>query len=386
MSAAGRAEQRRRVTQNQSAGLPPGSAGKRWSLGGDRGTPCSRSLSLDHRSFPARLAALALLLASSLLGCIQIELFGGGRGNFVETVVHVQGEQGPGAARFLLVEVDGIIHLGDQSSFLGTRESTVARIREQLDVARRDASLRGVLLRIDSPGGGATASDVIYAELLRFKRDRAIPVVAHFLGMAASGGYYVAMAADELVAEPTTVTGSIGVIFAGVNVSGLMKRWGIEDQTLTAGRYKDAGSMLRPQTPEDREILQSVVDDLYERFRAVVERGRPNLDREQVDRLADGRLYSAQQALENGLVDRVGDIEEAVDRLQERAGVSGSVVVSYHRSREWRRNLYTRSRDGETGLEQRETPPLLLEGLAPGFLYLWPGASHFPWLSVPSIT
>ena len=364
--------------------MPPGSAGKRWSLGGDRGTPCSRSLCLHLRSSRSRLLGVALLLVAPLLGCIQIELLGGGRGKLVETVVHVQGGEGTGAARFLLVDVDGIIHLGDQSSLLGTKESTVARIREQLDAARRDASIRGVLLRIDSPGGGATASDVIYSELLRFKRDRAVPIVAHFLGMAASGGYYVAMAADELVAEPTTVTGSIGVIFAGVNLSGLMERWGIEDQTLTAGRYKDAGSMLRPQTREDREILQSVIDDLYARFRTVVGRGRPELSPGRIDTLADGRLYSAKQALENGLIDRVGDIEEAVGRLQERAGVERSVVVSYHRPSEWRRNLYTRSRDEGVPLEHSEPRRMPLEGLTPGFLYLWPGASQLPWLSVLS--
>jgi protease-4 len=326
------------------------------------------------------LAAGALvLLASLLLGCIQLELLGGGRKSLVETVVYSHGDEGERGAKFLLVEVDGIIHLGDNSSFLGTQESTVARIREQLDAARRDSNIRGLLLRIDSPGGGATASDLIYGELLRFKRDRDVPIVAHFLGMAASGGYYVAMAADEIVAEPTTVTGSIGVIFAGVNLSGLMKRWGIEDQTLTAGRYKDAGSMLRPQTDEERAILQSVIDDLYDRFRSVVDTGRPGLGRERVDALADGRLYSANQALENGLVDRVGDIEEAVARLQERAGVSRSVVVSYHRPSEWRRNLYTRSSTGSAAFESPHPAQALLERLKPGFLYLWPGASQHPW-------
>jgi len=165
---------------------------------------------------------MLVVLGSWWLGCIQIELLGGSRQSLVETVVHVQGGEGQGGAKFLLLEVDGVIELGDQSSFLGTRESSVSRIREQLDAARRDSSIRGVLLRIDSPGGGATASDLIYTELLRFKRERKVPIVAHFLGMAASGGYYVAMAADEIVAEPTTVTGSIGVIFTGVNISGLM--------------------------------------------------------------------------------------------------------------------------------------------------------------------
>jgi protease-4 len=283
-------------------------------------------------------------------------------------------------SKFLLIEVDGLITLGDESSWVGTsRESTVARIREILDAARSDVSVRGLLLRIDSPGGSATASDLVYSELMRFKRDRELPIVAHFLGMAASGGYYVAMAADEIVAEPTAVTGSIGVIFSSVNVSGLMEKWGIEDQTITAGRYKDAGSMLRPQTAEEREILQSVIDDLFDRFRGVVDAGRPKLGRERVDELADGRLYSADQALANGLIDRVGGIEDAVAALETRAGSGHSTVVSYHRQGEWRRNLYTRAAPASPEFGSSDVS--LADWFAPGFHFLWPGA-----LSLPDLT
>lgn len=399
------------ATENQPAGAPLGSAGNRRSLGGDCGAPRSRCLLFGDSAVLSRWAAgawagafgaagaarfcalarrscfavVTLLLASLGVGCIQIELLGGGRQSLVETVVYTHGEGSSSVARFVLIEVDGIIQLGGQSSWLGTEEGTVARIREQLDAARRDSRIQGLLLRIDSPGGGATASDLIYSEILRFKREREIPVVAHFLGMAASGGYYVAMAADEIVAEPTTVTGSIGVIFSGVNVSGLMKRWGIEDQTLTSGRYKDAGSMFRPQTDDERAILQSVIDDLYERFRSVVDAGRPNLSREQVDVLADGRLYSASQALESGLVDHVGDIEEAVSRLSERAGADRAVVVSYHRPREWRRNLYTRSSLPKPRVDGPPPFQALLERVTPGFFYLWPGASQLPWAALPPI-
>ncbi len=313
------------------------------------------------------LRALAVVLVSSVgLGCIQIDLFRGGQGPFVETVVHTHRGDGGEPAKLLLIELDGVIGRGDAISLFGSgQEGTVARLREQLDRARNDSELRGVLLRIDSPGGEATASDVVYAEIMRFKRDRGLPVVAHFYGMAASGGYYVAMAADEIVAEPTTVTGSIGVIFSSVNLSGLMQRFGIEDQTTKGGAYKDAGSMLRPQTPEDRAILQGVIDDLHLRFRDVVALGRPKLSREEVDALSDGRIFSAPQALSNGLVDRVGDIEDAVDALEKRAGATGSFVVSYHRPAEWRRNLYTRSPAEAPRADGSRT------GLGPGFHYLW---------------
>jgi len=316
------------------------------------------------------LPALALLVVT-LGGCIQIDLFGGARGPLVESTVY--GQRGP---KILMLELDGVIHQEEESGPFGPeRESTVARIREELDHARRDDQVRAVLLRINTPGGGATASDVIHAELMRFKRERNVPIVAHFLGMATSGGYYVAMAADEIVAEPTSVTGSIGVVFVGVNFAGLMERWGIEDQTVAAGVHKDAGSPLRRMTREERAIFEGVIGDLHARFRDVVVEGRPKLDRLRVEALSDGRIYSAPQALENGLVDRIGSLEDSIERLEKRLGVSESIVVSYHRPREWRQNLYTRAPMPASATHRTPDPTLLLRGIEPGFQYLWwPGA------------
>ena len=305
----------------------------------------------------------------------------------VETLVHVHGEQGERGAKLLLIEIDGVIGRGDTLDLFGSdEESTIARVREQLDRARSDEALKGILLRIDSPGGEATASDAIYTELLRFKRDRGLPIVAHLFGLAASGGYYVAMAADEIVAEPTTVTGSIGVIFTSVNFSGLMERYGVRDQTTKAGDFKDIGSMLRPQTDSERAILQGVIDDLHERFRQVVAAGRPALASERVEALSDGRIFSAPQALANGLVDRIGDIEVSVAALEGRIGVERSWVVSYHRPREWRRNLYTRS---PVRLPETRSVTGGASGrglLAPGFHYLWfPGALPLPFSAAPAL-
>ena len=324
--------------------------------------------------------ASALVAAALATGCIQIDIFGGTRGSLVETVVH--GQRG---AKILMLEIDGLIQQQEESGLLGpTRESTVARIREQLDGARGDDNVRALLLRIDTPGGGATASDVIYAELMRFKRERDVPIVAHFMGTATSGGYYVAMAADEIVAEPTTVTGSIGVIFVGVNVAGLMKRWGIEDQTITAGIHKDAGSPLRRMTDEEREIFATVIEDLHDRFREVVALGRPGLTRERVDELADGRIYSAPQALENGLVDHIGSIEESVELLEKRLGVSESIVVSYHRPREWRQNLYTRSLTPPARRGTHLDPTAAFAAMKPGFHYLWWPGAPLGWPGAPA--
>jgi len=306
----------------------------------------------------------ALALASS--GCVNVHLFGGLPQPLIETVIY--GESGP---KILLIDIDGVISESrDERGILEpSEESMVARVSEELDRARKDSNVRAVLLRINSPGGTVTASDIVYQELMRFKREREVPVVAHLMGVAASGGYYVAMAADELIAQPTGITGSIGVIFVGVNLSGLMKKFGVEDQTLTAGEQKDAGSWLRPMLPAEREHLQSVLDDMHERFKQVVAAGRPGLDRSQIDALADGRIYSASQAKTNGLVDALGDLEQTVAAAQRRAGLASARVVIYHRPREYRQNLYTQAPTAP-GLLRLELAPSLPMA-RPGFLYLW---------------
>jgi protease-4 len=194
-------------------------------------------------------------------------------------------------------------------------------------------------------------------------------VVAQLMGIATSGGYYVAMSADSVVAHPTTVTGSIGVIFAGLNLSGLMQKIGVENQTITSGAFKDTGSPLRPMRAEERAQIQSVIDDMYARFLAVVRSGRPRLSPEEISRLADGRIYSADQALENGLVDRVGSIEDAIAAVRTQAGLSDARVVTYHRPREYRKNLYTAQLPADVpDLGWSRPWPRLPQ---PAFLYLW---------------
>jgi protease-4 len=316
------------------------------------------------------LAAWPLALGLLVTGCITIDALGGRRQPLTETVV--DGERGPKA---LLVDIDGLISDVELHGPLGVvrREASVTRLREQLDKADDKGDVKALLVRINSPGGTVTASDILYDELLRFKRERRIPVIAQLMGLATSGGYYVAMAADEIVAHPTTVTGSIGVIFMGVNLAGLMEKLGIEDQTLTTGPYKDAGSMFRTMRPEERTQLLSVLDDLFARFKQVVRSGRGALSAEQVDTLADGRIFSAEQARSAGLVDDIGGLEETVERAEQSAGISTSRVVTYHRPREWRENLYTRAPTAPT--VELDLIPDWPGVRRPAFLYLWsPGA------------
>jgi protease-4 len=303
----------------------------------------------------------ALLLA----GCLTLNVGGPGRGELEKTVVF--GEAGP---ELLLVDVSGMISAQPSPGAfgIGERESLLARVREQLDRGAED-EVRALVLRIDSPGGTVTASEILYEEIRQFKQETGVPVVAALMGTATSGGYYVALAADTIVAYPTTVTGSIGVIFGGVNVSGLMEKIGVSNQTLTTGAFKDTGTPLRPMRRDEREQLQGVLDQMQDRFEAVVLEGRPALDAARVAALADGRIYSASQALEAGLIDSLGGLPGAVAEAERRAGLERSRVVVFHRPGGYRANLF--SMPPGPALAPLDPGALLGPLRRPGFLYLW---------------
>jgi protease-4 len=313
-------------------------------------------------------ALTVLALSLPLAGCLNVDLGQlAARGEWVEQVVF--GEEGP---KILMIDIDGVINAerGRGPLGFGTRESLIERVRTQLELANEDDDVRALLLRIDSPGGTVTASDILYREIVEFKARRKIPVVAQMMGVAASGAYYVAMAADHVRAHPTTITGSIGVIYSGLNVSGLMDKIGVADQTLTTGPYKDTGSPVRPMRPDERKQLQSVLDDLVARFREVVDEGRPGLDAEAVAKLADGRIYTAGQALEAGLIDAVGYLPEAVSEAERRAGLASSRVVVYTRSTDEKENLYSQAPPAEPRASVID-PTSWLRLPRPAFLYLW---------------
>jgi protease-4 len=307
-----------------------------------------------------------VILALTFSGCITIDTPWGKPGKLRETVV-----EGEGRSKIALIEIEGVLREVARPTRLGLgeHESPVARVRAQLDKAAEDDAVKAVVLRIHSPGGTATASDIIYGEIQRFKAKKPVPVVAQLMGIATSGAYYAAMAADSVYAQPTTVTGSIGVIFTGINVSGFMEKLGLADQTITTGPYKDVGSPLRRMTPEERALVQSVINDLYQRFVVVVETGRPQLTPGRVAELADGRIYSAPQALANGLIDGISDLPSTLAEVRRRAGLEEARVVTYHRRREWRENLYTLPPGAGTPALD---PANLLDLLpTPTFAYLW---------------
>lgn len=313
---------------------------------------------------------LALLSALALSACIQVTLPVGGPSPLRESVV--DGKRGP---KIAMIEIDGPIRDVDESGTfgIGTREGTVARVRAELELARQDDEVKALLLRINTPGGTVTASDIVFREITRFKQERNVPVVAQLMGLATSGGYYVAMSADTIYANPTTLTGSIGVIFVSVNFAGLMQKLGVEDQTIVSGPRKDTGSALRRMRPEERAQLQAVIEQLSSRFQDVVAQGRPSLTRERIRELADGRVYTAEEAKQAGLVDAIGYLEDGISETKRRAGLSEARVVTYHRGRESRENIYSEVAPpshfalGGADIAASLLPPLR----GPAFLYLW---------------
>jgi protease IV len=205
-------------------------------------------------------------------------------------------------------------------------------IKDQIDTVAKDRRVRGIVLRVNSPGGTITASDAIYHYLVKLTKKRKIPMVVSMGGLAASGGYYVSMAVgdtpDSIFAEPTTWTGSIGVKIPHFNLSKLMQNWGIQEDTIVSHELKNMGSFAVPMTEQERAIFQQLVNEGFDQFKAVIRVGRPALGKNtaKLDQLATGQIFTAQQALESGLIDKIGFQESAVERIIELAEVDPDKV------------------------------------------------------------
>ncbi len=274
--------------------------------------------------------------------------------------------------KIALIDVTGTIQNATSFQLFGSGEHPVSALLEQLDKARCDPFVKAVILRINSPGGTVVASELMHDEITHF-RESGKPVVAVMMDVAASGGYYIACACDEIVAQPSTITGSIGVLMLMLDLTGTMQKIGVRTDAITSGVHKDSGSPFRPMRAEERDLFENVVKDMYERFVKVVVEGRPNLDEAEVRRLADGRIYTANQAVELGLIDRIASLREVTASTKELIGARSVRLVTYGRPTDYRPNYYAQA-PGPPGLDinllkvdvgSALTPP------TPQFLYLW---------------
>jgi protease IV len=252
--------------------------------------------------------------------------------------------EGSGRDKILLLDISGFISSRDSDSMPGAAKEPglLARVREELDRAREDRSVKAVVLRINSPGGGVTASDVLYHELKKFKTETGVKVLAHIMDVGASGAYYAALAADRITAQPTSVTGSIGVIMYRFDATGLMQKIGIQSIEISSGDRKGMGSPFRPLSAEEKALFQNMIDSLQGRFVNAVAEGR-RLAPEKVRTIADGRIYTSQEALDAGLIDGIGYLDDVIAQAKEMAHLSHASVVTYYRPGEYRANLYSLS-------------------------------------------
>jgi protease-4 len=239
----------------------------------------------------------------------------------------------PGGARIAVLEVNGIIGVGLERG--ADADSLVRTLGEYRD----DSSVAAVVLRINSPGGVVGPTQEIFSAVERV-RAAGKPVVASLGAVAASGGYYVAVAANRIFASPGTLTGSIGVIMQLANVEGLLKKAGVDYVVVKAGAYKDIGNFARPMKPEERQVLQALLDDVYGQFVTAVA-ARRGLDRNTVLGFADGRIYSGQQARALKMVDELGGLEDAIEAAGKLAGIVGKPRVIYPRRRFTLRELFS---------------------------------------------
>ena len=316
-----------------------------------------------------RFHALSLAALLALSGCSLVTL------DFQPKIKPLEEKtvEGKGSDKILLLDLSGVLSEDLPSFSIGApppRVPLLARVREELRKAEEDSHIRALIVRINSPGGTITASDVLYHELLAFKTRKKVPVIAAIMDVGASGGYYAALAADTIVANPTTVTGSIGVVMITVNAQGLMEKIGVAPLAIKSGPMKDAGSPFRSLTEPERAIFQGIIDDMYGRFVGLIVQSR-KIPEDRVRALADGRVYTAEQALRLGLVDRIGYLEDVVALARESAKLSEARVVMYHRPKEYRANIYSATPAASTAESTLAQFAATLGGGGPRFLYLW---------------
>jgi protease-4 len=251
--------------------------------------------------------------------------------------------EGEGKSKILLIDLDGLISFKEEKeSLMVKRPSKVAFFREALLKAKEDPDIAGVIMKINSPGGSCAASDTIYHEIISFKQKRNIPVYAFIMELGASGGYYIASAADRIIASPAAITGSIGVMAIKINIEGLLSKIGVSDETYKSGPKKDFWLPFRPSTPEEKEMLQGIIDKLYARFVNVVYENRQKLlSMHEVKILADGRILTASDALEAKLIDQVAYLDDTVSAMKKALNIEQAKVITYIRPKTFKSNIYS---------------------------------------------
>jgi len=312
------------------------------------------------------------LLGFLVSGCSapQIKLFPDSTEPLQEFIL-----EGTEEGKVLLIPIRGIISDEPRLGFVRSQPSMIQEIVSQLRLAEKDEEVKAVLLKIESPGGSATASDLLYHEIDAFKERTGAKVVVAMMDIATSGAYYASLSGDFILAHPTTITGSIGVMFLGPKLTGLMEKIGVDIEVHKSGKNKDMGSPFRQTTAEEGNIIQDLTNELARRFLTLVAEHR-EIDKKALEEIAAGRVYLATEALQLRLVDQIGYLSDALLYAKKLAGLPvDSKVVVYRRTEYPNDNLYNTSTMQYTCSAFSIIDvalPSSLASLSSGFYYLWP--------------
>jgi len=286
--------------------------------------------------------------------------------------------EGDGWERILVIPINGMISGVKEKGMMSSSPSLIQEVVSHLKKAKKDKRIKAVILKVNSPGGTVTGSDLLYHEIMKFKEETGVPVIACMMGMATSGGYYVSLPADYIVAHPTTVTGSVGVIFMRPKFNDLMGKIGVGVEISKSGYNKDMGSPFRPTTEEEQELFQKLIDDMAVIFKEKVVKHRKLSDKNLKDVLS-AKVYLAKDALNSGLIDEVGFIDDAVLQARKAARLRESHrLVMYRRSEYADDNVYNDTTAHGAG----KTPTVdlgvfsTMTDVKTGFYYLWPAVAQ----------
>jgi len=284
--------------------------------------------------------------------------------------------EGSGTDKILLIPVNGLISDRPKKGLIHTSASLVEQIVSQINKAENDKQIKAVLFKINSPGGTITASDLLYHEISLFKERTGTKITVSMMDVATSGAYYISLPADLIMAHPTTVTGSVGVIYLQPKVGGLMDKIGLSVDVKKYGKNKDMGSPFRDSSEEEQKLMQKAVNDFGERFIRLVQKHRKP-ERQALSEISTARVFLAEEALKLGLVDKIGYLSDAVKESKMLAGISKDARVVVYRRNEFPEDNYYNtagiaSEDLNISVINIELPESL--SLKTGFYYLWPGA------------
>ena len=324
---------------------------------------------IDKIRLPFMISVAAALI--SLQGCapFKVNLFPNSSEPLKEFVL-----QGNAEEKIIVIPVKGTISDYPPINFMYSRPSVLQETVSQLKLAEKDPDVKAVILKIDSPGGSVTASDMLYNEILSFKERSGIVVVSIMMDVAASGGYYIALPSDSIIAHPTTLTGSVGVIFMRPKFVGLMDKIGLRVDVSKSGKNKDMGSPFRHASAEEEKMFQEIISSLGARFTSLVQKHR-KIDYTAMSEISTGKVMLADEALQYKMIDKIGYIGDAITAAKNISGISAKArVVVYRRIEYANDNLYNNvtneyEQKGKQLLNLGMFEPMI--SMPPGFYYIW---------------